>query len=392
MKTTFTLLVLILLTFQLTAQPFSIGHTTITFTDTARSRNIETEIYYPADTDGDNVPFTTAVSHAFPVLSFGHGFVMAWSAYENIWTSAAQNGYIIAFPKTETGLAPQHIEFGKDLAFVIEAIKAEGLNAISLFYNRVDTASCVMGHSMGGGASFLALQFNPSITAIANLAPAETNPSASAAAATISVPALVIAGQNDCVTPTTTNQLPMYNALLSSCKTYIEINGGSHCQMAESNFFCNFGEATCTPAPTISRATQHAVINRYLIAWLDKQLKGNCSAGILFDSTLTIDTDVTFLRSCLQCSTTAINTFDKANAILIMPQPSSDYITILHNGINAGEQVSIIFYSANGKIVFNDDVKWQQSNFINIQKLKAGLFTVVLKTKRNMYNVRFSVV
>jgi hypothetical protein len=51
---------------------------------------------------------------------------------------------------------------------------------------------------MGGGSSFLAVQYNPAITAIANLAAAETNPSAIAAAANITIPALVIAGANDC--------------------------------------------------------------------------------------------------------------------------------------------------------------------------------------------------
>lgn len=101
------------------AQPFQTGHTSVTFTDPARNnRSIATEIYYPADVSGNNVPVTTAVQDRFPVLIFGHGFTMTWSAYENIWTALAPQGFILAFPKTEGSLFPSHSAFGTDLAFV----------------------------------------------------------------------------------------------------------------------------------------------------------------------------------------------------------------------------------------------------------------------------------
>ena len=109
-----------------------------------------------------------------------------------------------------------------------------------------------MGHSMGGGASFLAAQLNSNIKTLVNFAPAETNPSAITAAASITIPSLIFAGVNDCVTPQNTNQIPMYNGLGSSCKTLISIIGASHCQMSNSNSLCNFGELTCTPTATIT--------------------------------------------------------------------------------------------------------------------------------------------
>ena len=59
------------------AQPFQIGHKTISFIDGSRSnRTIVAEIYYPSDIAGDNVAITNT-SEAFPVLCFGHGFVIA---------------------------------------------------------------------------------------------------------------------------------------------------------------------------------------------------------------------------------------------------------------------------------------------------------------------------
>lgn len=102
------------------AQTYQIGHTTINFTDVSRgNRVIATEVYYPADIAGDNVPLAND-NVVFPTLSFGHGFVMTWDAYQNFWTSLVPNGYIVLFPKTEGSISPSHLDFGKDLAFVLD--------------------------------------------------------------------------------------------------------------------------------------------------------------------------------------------------------------------------------------------------------------------------------
>ena len=177
------------------AQTYQIGHTTLTFVDASRSnRSIATEIYYPADVAGDNVPMTTQNSIQFPSLVFGHGFVMTWDAYQNFWQALVPNGYIMAFPKTEGSFSPSHLEYGKDLAFVIGQMNLQGTQVSSIFYNRVSTMNAVIGHSMGGGASFLATPFDSNIKTIVNFAAAETNPSAVTAAADISIPALIFSG------------------------------------------------------------------------------------------------------------------------------------------------------------------------------------------------------
>jgi predicted dienelactone hydrolase len=63
---------------------------TKTFVDASRSnRNIQTEIYYPAATAGNN---TAAASGEYPVIVFGHGFVMAWDAYANLWDEFVPRG------------------------------------------------------------------------------------------------------------------------------------------------------------------------------------------------------------------------------------------------------------------------------------------------------------
>ena len=369
MKNNLLILLVVLLCNNLFAQPFQIGHTTITLIDSSRNnRSIPTEIYYPADVAGDNVPVTIVSNNKFPVISFGHGFVMGWDAYQNIWDALVPEGFIIAFPKTETGFAPSHAEFGNDLAFVIAELNVFGLNNSTLFYNRIDSMNCVMGHSMGGGSAFLASQFDPAIKTLATLAPAETNPSAIQAAASINIPSLIIAGGNDCVTPPPANQIPMYDSLQSSCKTFISINGGSHCQMADNNFLCNFGKATCSPQPTITRAEQHIAIIRYLLPWLKYQLKSDCISGAQFDSLITTDTSIVFQNTCLPCIPISINEKPITFNIEIFPNPFSDKIFIQSNQFK-NSNVIIDLSLINGSKIFTQ-------TFFNVtpdEKLKLSI-------------------
>ncbi|MBL7718920.1 MAG: T9SS type A sorting domain-containing protein [Flavipsychrobacter sp.] len=310
------------------AQPYQNGHISVTFTDSARSnRSVPVELYYPADVAGDNVPFAAGLSSA-PVIAFGHGFVMTYDAYFNVRDAVVSQGYIIAFPTTEGSLSPSHQEFGVDLAFVLQRIQALGGTTGSVLFGKVDTFHCVMGHSMGGGAAFLAAAADPGIKAIATLAPAETSPSAIAAASGITAPALVFAGANDCVTPPADHQLPMYNALVSSCKKYISITGGSHCQMAESSFTCSIGESSCTPQPAITRPQQHAVIDAYLVPWLDHQLKSSCVQGALFDSALAADPAITYLGNCVLCPSLSLAEQPVADAAVAYPNPCGAYLQL----------------------------------------------------------------
>ena len=127
-------------------QNLNIGHTTITFNDPTRSggfgsgggvgRQIQTEIYYPANTNGENVALANG---QWPIIVFGHGFAMNWDAYSNIWNYLVPYGYVMAFPRTESSLfpAPNHLDFGLDLAVVGEQLFAVGQNSSSMFYSKL---------------------------------------------------------------------------------------------------------------------------------------------------------------------------------------------------------------------------------------------------------------
>ncbi|WP_290838321.1 T9SS type A sorting domain-containing protein [Flavobacterium sp.] len=330
MKTKLLLLISLFLSISTFAQNYPVGHLSSTFTDASRNnRSIPVEIYYPATTAGNNVPVATDAQ--FATIAFGHGFVMGWDAYENIWQTLVPNGFVMVFPKTEGGIAPSHAEFGKDLAFCIARMQSLNQDASSIFFNRLSSTSALMGHSMGGGAAFIGMQQNTSITALAVLAPAETNPSAITAAATLNVPALVIAGSNDCVTPPSTNQLPMYTSLASGCKTYVNITGASHCQMSDFNLLCQIGEATCSPGPDISRDEQHQVIADYIVPWLRANLNNDCQSGSAFNDLIESDDAVSFLRTCEQCEELSVAAIGERK-IKLSPNPVSDMLTVEMQG------------------------------------------------------------
>lgn len=363
MKKIICLFVLALAAKSLLAQSYAVGHIQITYNDPARqNRPIQTEIYYPAAVSGESVP---VASGTFPVIAYGHGFVMVWSAYQNIWEALVPAGYIVAFPRTEGNVSPVHAEFGADLAFLITKIQSEGAqNTSSLFYNHVGSTSAVMGHSMGGGSSFLAAENNTSITTMVTMAAANTNPSSIAAASNITIPSLVIAGQNDCVAPPAQHQLPMYDSLNSSCKAYVEILGGGHCYFAENNFNCSFGEGTCTPNPTISRAEQQDASQDFSLMWLNFYLKNDCAAWSAFQDSMVSSARVNAQMSCAIAAPVITSSGNQLNSTA-----AATYQWLLNGSPVAGATSQNYIPSQNGLyevvVTFNGSPCPDTSNQIN---------------------------
>lgn len=308
-------------------QAYQTGHLQRTFTDSSRSgRSIPCEIYYPAIAAGDN---TSPAEGQFPVLAFGHGFVMPWSVYDVFWQNLVPQGFIMVFPTTEQGFSPSHLNFGKDLAFVLRELKRENSNPDFLLTGKVDSATAVMGHSMGGGSAFLALASDSSISAIATFAPANTNPSAITAASDIHKPALVFSGSNDCVTPPAVHQQPMYNSLSSACKSFISITGGNHCQFASFNLNCSFGQSTCSPQATISAAVQQGLVFTHLLPWLRYYLKKECAAGTEFQDNLASVQGTSSQQNCsLSCTSTHSEPAFAKDNFRAGPNPFTEKITL----------------------------------------------------------------
>ncbi len=365
MKSILTLLIIIPL---IGLAQFEIGSTSITYTDTDRDREVETFIYYPANAGGGDVSLADGL---FPVISVGHGFLMTYESYQYIWEHYVPLGYIIILPNTETAVPVSHGEFGKDLSFVIRALQAENEIESSLFFGHVSPHSAVVGHSMGGGASILAVAEDASISTVVTFAAAETDPSAIAAASSINQPSLTFAGGNDCVTPPADHQEPIYTNL-SDCKGYVQITGGSHCQFANSNFICELGELAC-PGDGISESEQHAAVLEVLTPWLQAYLKTDYTA---WEAVVALEGTGDNYNFSLDCSDNApvLSVNENVNSVqMIYPNPSNGIVTVPAN--YEGKNYRIL--ALDGRIV-QAGITVAQLDF---SALKNGLYVLQIETE-----------
>jgi dienelactone hydrolase len=380
MKKIFSLLILLLTVYMSFAQ-FPIGHQSHTYNDPARSRDVANEIYYPAVSAGNN---TNVAVGQFPIIVFGHGFMMAYDAYAYLKDAIVPLGYIVAFPTTEGGTSPVHADFGADLAFIINKLKTEGSNSASPFYNHISSTSAVMGHSMGGGASFLACENNVVPTCMITFAAANTTPSSITAAYNVTIPALVISGSVDCVAPATTNQTPMYDSLASTCKVFLSINQGCHCYFGDYNFYCTLGESTCLPVPPLDRASQEDVTLNFLKLYLDYYLNGNASAWTVFNDSLTASSRITYLKSCPSVGTDNIS-YD--NLIHVFPNPAEDYFMV-ELSLVKDVPVNISLTNMLGENVFSFREQSNNSIFrknISTENLPKGFYLLIVEENQQRY-------
>lgn len=347
-----------------------IGHTTVTFVDSSRgNRQIATEVYYPATAAGDDTPIAAGV---FPLITFGHGFVMVWSAYQNFWEALVPEGYILAFPTTEGSIGPNHANFGQDLRFLISHIQANGAGS-SVPSGSVGTTSAIMGHSMGGGSSFLAAENNTAITTMVSFAAANTNPSSITASQQVSVPTLLFSGSNDCVTPPPQHQNLMYDSTAAAYKTQVYITGGGHCYFANNNFNCSFGEATCSPAPAISRAEQQAAVNDFLKPWLAYFLKGDCDKAQEFQDSLASSARITYRQSqSIACPAGIAEGSSAGIDISVYPNPAGEQVNL---SLRRGTAESILLFDVAGRKVLECKPTIPSSQVsLNLNTLNPGLY------------------
>ena len=352
------------------SQLFEIGHSSYTWIDSTRNdRPIPVEVYYPALTTGEEVPVSPG---QFPVLCYGHGFVMDVGSYTNFSDFLVPEGYIFALSNTETGFSPSHLDFGLDLSFILNAFKMENNDPGSLFFGAISGMNAVMGHSMGGGASMLAAASDTIVKAVANFAAANTTPSAISAATDITVPALLFSGSGDCVTPPSQHQEPMYDSLASSCKTWINITGGGHCYFANDNFLCTFGENSCGPNLTITREEQHDVTFDFLLAWLDHFLKGEEQAWEVFTDSLASSNRIAYEQDCELTGIRGENTGN--SGLKVYPVPFKDYFNIEGNI----EISHLEIFDLSGRMVLEHCVGGNLPYTIETANLLPGFYHLLL--------------
>lgn len=245
--------------------PYAVGVRTVTVTR-PNATTFTARLSYPATSAGSSTPFASVAAPA-PAISFGHGFVQATSQYATTMDHLASWGFIVIASNSETSLFPSHGNFAADLRHALTYLEQQNAASGSFIFGSVNTAKFGMsGHSMGGGASILATADDVRVKALANLAAAETNPSAISAMSRIRVPVSLIAGDADTIVPVSSNGQSMYNAG-SAPKSLPIIRGGFHCGFTDASFF------GCDSSATLTRAQQLPVVRRLLTQFFMLTLK-----------------------------------------------------------------------------------------------------------------------
>jgi dienelactone hydrolase len=363
---------------------FQLGHRVITFKDPARNnRSVETHLYYPANTAGDNVPIANGT---FPVVVMGHGFIMGNPAlYGYLWQEIATKGYIMAFPTTENGSVlppPNHLAFGQDLAFLVDTILGSNNVSSSFLFGKVTNKAAIMGHSMGGKSAHIGAKLTTKATTLISMGGSIANPPIGTSvdvlgdyARHITIPTVVVAGEFDCVAPPAENQKLLYDTTIAACKYYVTIKGGGHCYFASQAgsglMSCESGEnSSCTANFTITREQQNQYLVSFLLPWLNYQLKNNAADGLAFRALVTTSNLYTTALNC-PLNTTGIENLT-SSSINIFPNPASGSFNI--QTPNA-ENISINIKSITGANVFSNIF---ETNNITIQteNFSKGLYFV----------------
>ncbi|MBZ0171704.1 MAG: dienelactone hydrolase family protein, partial [Phycisphaerales bacterium] len=198
----------------------------------------------------------------------GHGFLTNPVAYDSTLRHLATHGYLVIATESYTGFFPNHSKYADDLLHSLTWLERADTDSGSPYFGAVDTGALgLSGHSMGGGASVLAASRDPRVRALVNLAAAETNPSAIGAMGAVLVPAVLLSGSEDTITPPSQHQVPMYEAGAAP-KQLVTLVGGSHCGfLDDSIIFCDPG--------SMDRAVQLRLTRRLLVERFDLYLKGD---------------------------------------------------------------------------------------------------------------------
>jgi dienelactone hydrolase len=255
--------------------PYLAGWKEVTVTPVG-SPSFSALLVYPATAAGQNQPFDGS-GGPYPALSFGHAFLSQPDYNLETLKHLATHGYIVIAAKSYTGFELNfHALFAADLRHSLTYLEQQNQDNTSPFYHKINSnAFGVFGYSIGGGASILAAADDPRIKVVANMAAAETTPSAADAAARLQVPMRMLAGSADAIAPVTNNQQLIYNKARPP-KQLAVLQGGTHCFFNDpgtTGAFCSFIEQP----GSMDQATQLSLTRHWLTTWFDYYLKGDQS-------------------------------------------------------------------------------------------------------------------
>ncbi len=356
---------------------FAVGYVSITYTDATRNRELPFELLYPAQSSGQGVACSDGT---FPYIVMAHGFSMQSTDYTYLAEALVSHGYMVLQLATESGFAPSHADYGLDILFLAAHFRDENITAGSLFAGHVLPKVGVIGHSMGGGSAWLAAaQSNGNIDCLVGMAPAETNPSAIDAAMQVVVPAMILSGSSDAVTPPAQNHQPIYEETSSACKVFISVLEGSHCGFADAGTLCQFGEFGFNG---LSTNVQQSITLDMVKAWMDLHLNDVAEAAIVIENYDESQSNTQTQNGCVISSLQ-----DNPSSLLrIFPNPSSDKIYLVDRTF---EHLWQVYNSKGQRMALTGNRTSDGRVELDVSSLESGIYVIV--DSDNATNGRFMV-
>lgn len=266
------------------AQRFQTGAKSLVFTDSVRdNRLVHGQIFYPADSLGE------IAQGEFPVVIFAHGEGINFIEYDYLWLSLVGNGYILIFTTTETGDTYDLAAMKGDMLAIWDRMAVHENPTSTYFQESLSGYTGFMGHGLGGSAAILAAAENPAgLRSLITFSAIESQPSAIAAAANVTVPYLSFGTESECLANPTDNQIPILAACKSSYKAWIQIKRATFCQFGRSfdGTPCRDRESAACPLmpPTVSRTQQQTIAILGIFPWMEFLLQSRCDHWEYFHS------------------------------------------------------------------------------------------------------------
>lgn len=143
------------------------------------------------------VVYTPATGYGLPAVAFGHDWLCDTDDYTETCRHLASWGIVAAAPNTQRGLAPSVLNLGHDLCATLDVITGVRLGPGQISVAPAKLA--LAGHGFGAAAAILAAGAGGARTpkAVVAVFPGVTKPSAEPAAATLTIPGLVLATPDD---------------------------------------------------------------------------------------------------------------------------------------------------------------------------------------------------
>lgn len=279
--------------------PFQTGMRTITMTKKSvvhpeQDRVLDTVVWYPTAADAGPVDGTGGVVDApldlsgapYPVLLFSHGSCGYPLQSTFLLPLIASRGYVVIAPPhpgntifelpacgSSTAVLEAAVERPQDVIFALDQMLAAGADPGSPFFGALDLARIGMsGHSFGGFTTFRVLDLDARFRVAIPMAPATP-----AGSASFAVPSLMMLGSIDSVVNNASARQAYADS--ASPKYKVEIEHAGHYAFSNG---C-FPSSDCNPPTTLTQDEAHAAVLRWVIPFLEWQLRGDARFSAFFE-------------------------------------------------------------------------------------------------------------